>query len=82
MSSSRRKPEDSAAGCRALAASDLERASVTTSDQVRASFERSAEAWGARASLLGRLEAGFDARAAGLGRGTKAYPAVQEGQNG
>ena len=63
MSSSRRKPENRADGCRAFAASDRERASATINAQVRATFERSAEAWSARASLLDRLEASFEARA-------------------
>jgi hypothetical protein len=61
MSSSRRKPENSVDGCRAFAASDRERAS-TANGHVRATFERSAEAWSARASLLDRLETSFDAR--------------------
>jgi hypothetical protein len=62
MSSSRRKPEDSAGGCRAFAASDRERASATNNNHVRETFERSAEAWSVRASLLERLQASFDAR--------------------
>ena len=64
MSSNRRKPEDTADGCRALAQADRERASSVTNVQVRACFESSAAAWSARAGLLDRLEAGFNARAA------------------
>jgi hypothetical protein len=71
MSSPRRKPEDSADGCRAFAASDRERAS-TAANQVRATFERSAEAWSARASLLERLETDFDARVASVTPRTEA----------
>lgn len=82
MSSSRRKPEDSAEGCRALAASDRERASSTINTHVRATFERSAEAWNARASLLDRLETSFDARAAKLHRATNGRRAIGGGQNG
>jgi hypothetical protein len=82
MSSSRRKPEDSADGCRAFAASDRERASTTANTHVRASFERSAEAWSARASLLERLETNFDARAANLRRGTRKHSVMEDRQNG
>jgi hypothetical protein len=82
MISSRRKPEDSADGCRAFAASDRERASTTANTHVRASFERSAEAWSARANLLERLETSFDARAASLTRGTRKHRAIEGGQNG
>jgi len=62
MSSAKRKPEDSAVGCRAFAASDLERASATLNVHMRSTFERSAEAWTVRAKLLERLEATFNAR--------------------
>jgi hypothetical protein len=64
MSSVRQKPEDSADGCRARAASNREQAAATANEHVRATFERSAEAWTERASLLDRLEARFNARAA------------------
>jgi len=73
MSSSRRKPEDSADGCRALAASDRERASAAANGHVRATFERSAGAWSARASLLERLETSFDARVAAMTRRTRKH---------
>ena len=64
MSSARRKPEDSMEGCRAFAKSDREKAAETTNAHTRASFERSAEAWTARAGLLERLEANFADRSA------------------
>jgi hypothetical protein len=62
MISPRRKPEDSADGCRAFAASDRERATAAFNVQIRATFERSAEAWTERAGLLDRLETSFRAR--------------------
>jgi hypothetical protein len=81
MSSLRRKPEDSADGCRALAASDRERASAAAG-HVRSRFERSAQAWTARATLLDRLETSFDARAAGLTPRTRKHRAIEDGQDG
>jgi hypothetical protein len=78
MSSSRRKPEDSVDGCRAFAASDRERASTAANGHVRARFERSAEAWTARASLLDRLETSFDARAMKLTPGTRIHRAIED----
>jgi hypothetical protein len=82
MSSSRRKPEDSVDGCRAFAASDRERASTADNGHVRARFERSAQAWTTRATLLDRLEADFDARAVCLARQTRKHRAIRVGQNG
>lgn len=82
MTSSRRKPEDRAEGCRALAASDRERASATANTHVRATFQRSADAWNARASLLERLEAGFEERAASLGRGHAGEQPLEDRPNG
>jgi hypothetical protein len=73
MSSLRRKPEDSVDGCRAFAASDRERASTAANGHVRATFERSAEAWTARASLLDRLETSFDSRVAAMIRRTRKH---------
>ena len=64
MSSAKRKPEDSGDGCRALALADRERAAANTSAHMRASLERSADAWTARAGMLDRLADGFNARAA------------------
>jgi hypothetical protein len=66
MSSTTRKAEDSAEGCRALAQADRDRAAETANSHMRATFERSATAWSARASLLQRLEANFSARAAAV----------------
>lgn len=61
----RRKPEDSATGCRVLEQADRLRAAATPNPHVRESLERSADAWKARAALLDRLEVGFRERAAG-----------------
>jgi len=82
MSSPRRKPEDSADGCRAFAASHRERASTAANGQVRATFERSAEAWSARASLLDRLETSFNARVASVTPLTRKYRAIEGRQGG
>ena len=82
MSSSRRKPEDSVDGCRAFAALDRERASTAANGHARATFERSAEAWSARASLLDRLETSFDARVASLTPRTRKHRAAEDRQNG
>ena len=81
MSSPRRKPEDSADGCRSFAASDRERASTAANGHVRATFERSAEAWNARASLLDRLETSFDARRKPDAPDDE-HTATEDGQNG
>jgi hypothetical protein len=59
MSSAKRKPEDSAEGCRGLELDSRERAAATTSGHMRAILERSANAWSARAQLLSRLERNF-----------------------
>jgi hypothetical protein len=61
---SRRKPEDTAEGCRRLARDNRDRAASSPSEHMRHSLERSAEAWMARSHLLERLEANFNARAA------------------
>lgn len=66
MTSAARKAEDSAEGCRALAQADRDRAAETVNGHMRASYERSATAWSARARLLQRLEANFSARAAAV----------------
>jgi hypothetical protein len=66
MSSANRKAEDSAEGCRALARADRDRAAGTPNFHMRDTFERSAIAWSARASMLQRLEASFSARAAAV----------------
>jgi len=82
MRSPRRKPEDSVDGCRAFAASDRERASTAANVHVRATFERSAQAWSARSSLLERLETSFDARFASLTPRTRKHRATEDRQNG
>jgi len=82
MSSPRHKPEDSVDGCRAFAASDRERASTAAKGHVRATFERSAEAWSARASLLDRLETTFNARVASVTPLTRKYRAIEGMQDG
>ena len=56
MSLARRKPEDSAEGCRVLEQADRLRALATPNLHLRESLARSAEAWNARATLLDRLE--------------------------
>ena len=78
MTSTRPKPEDSADGCRAFAKADREKAAGTPNEHVRATFERSADAWTARAGLLDRLEASFNERTAAIQaeRGT-----ITEGQD-
>jgi hypothetical protein len=63
MSSSRRRREDTAEGCRELAHDDEERAAAVPNAHMRATLERSAAAWTSRADLLDRLEASFNARA-------------------
>jgi hypothetical protein len=49
---------------------------------VRTTFERSAEAWSTRASLLDRLEARFNARATNLRGGTGVSRTTEDSQNG
>lgn len=58
-----RKREDTAEGCRGLALDDRARAADAGGDHMRSTLERSADAWSARARLLERLEAHFNARA-------------------
>jgi hypothetical protein len=64
MSLGRRKPEDSAQGCRGLEQADRLRALATPNSHMRETLERSADAWNSRAALLDRLEASFTDRAA------------------
>ena len=64
MTSARRKVEDTAKGCRSLAEDDRVRATGMINPQIRASLERSADAWTARAKLLDRLETSFNERIA------------------
>ena len=75
VSSARRKPEDTAEGCRALADADRERAAATPNDHMRASFNRSASAWVLRANLLDRLQASFDDRATANAKEKPGIPA-------
>ena len=63
MSSSNRKREDTAEGCRMLASENREQAAAAANEHMRASLERSAIVWSARADLLRRLEANFTQRA-------------------
>jgi hypothetical protein len=58
-----KKREDTAEGCRTLAQDDRMRAASASNDHARHALERSAEVWSARANLLKRLEADFNARA-------------------
>jgi hypothetical protein len=51
-----RKPEDTAAGCRAFAAADLARAAASAQERMRGQMEHSAAAWTARADMLERLD--------------------------
>jgi len=60
----RRRAEDTAHGCRALADADRERAADMVNDHMRGAHERSADAWTSRADLLERLELSSNARAA------------------
>ena len=77
MSSAKRKPEDSAEGCRGLERDSRERAAETTSEHMRTVLERSADAWSARAQLLGRLESNFLARAVEI-QGERVGPSNKE----
>lgn len=72
MTSARRRVEDTAEGCRSLAEDDRARAAAMINPQMRASHERSASAWTARAKLLERLETGFNERIAANRRSTAA----------
>ena len=78
----RRKPEDTAEGCRALAADDRERAAKAGNKHVRLTFERSAEAWSARAILLERAKENFHARAGANARATVEQRSIGAKGNG
>ncbi|MGZ8311980.1 MAG: hypothetical protein ACXWUP_04230 [Allosphingosinicella sp.] len=58
----RKRLEDTAAGCRSFAAADMQRAEALTGEHIRWRYQHSAGAWLARAELLERLEAKFQAR--------------------
>lgn len=60
----RKKREDTAEGCRTLAEDDRGRAAANPNEHMRRSLQHSADAWAARARLLDRLQASFQARAA------------------
>jgi hypothetical protein len=75
----RRKPEDTAEGCRRLAHDDRSRAAGSASEHIRRSLEGSADAWIARAALLQRLEASFNARAEAIADGLRQHSS--EGQD-
>jgi len=80
MSSSTRQRQDCAEGC--YAAFGRESGSSTSNDiYLRATSERTVEAWGARAGLPDRLETSFVARAVGR-RGTNGCQTIGGGQNG
>ncbi|HEX5182904.1 MAG TPA: hypothetical protein VFW19_07095 [Allosphingosinicella sp.] len=57
----RKQPQDTAQGCRALAAADLASAGALDEGWPRARMENSAAAWTTRADLLHRLETGIEA---------------------
>jgi hypothetical protein len=52
-----RKAEDTSVGCQTMADNDRERGSAIGNDRMKAVFERSADVWAARATMLKRLEA-------------------------
>lgn len=60
-----RRPEDTEAGCRASAASDLARAAAMDTAQGRWRLEHSAASWSKRADLIHRMDASHEARRAG-----------------
>jgi hypothetical protein len=55
---------------------------VILNPHVRESLERSAEAWRARAALLERLEASFDARVGAGGGVEQTHPVIENSGNG
>jgi hypothetical protein len=57
-----RSPEDTAAGCKALAASDHARAALMDTQNGRGKLQHSAARWEQRAELLQRLEASSSKR--------------------
>jgi hypothetical protein len=61
LSMSAKRPEDTAAGCRANADADLTRAAAPGAQHFRWRFEHSAAAWAARAELLDKEAADFEA---------------------
>ena len=59
-----KRPEDTIAGCEALAASDLLRAAAMETQNGRLKLQHSAASWQERADLLHRLETSFNKRKA------------------
>lgn len=57
-----RQVHDTAAGCLALAAADLARATRMATAMGRAKLEHSAASWSSRADMLNRLSASQNAR--------------------
>ena len=57
-----RRPEDTIAGCEALAASDLSRAAAMDTQNGRLKLEHSAASWQERAAFLRRIEISFNKR--------------------
>jgi len=82
MSSAKRKPEDSAEGCRGLERDSRERAAAATSEHMRVVLERSADTWSARAQLLNRLERNFLARAVKIQGGRSGLASEKAADNG
>ena len=82
MSLGKRKAEDSADGCRALAQADRARAAAVASEHMRAVLENSADAWTARARLLDRLEKDFTKRAAAARNPAVRPMKIDEAPNG
>lgn len=52
----KRKREDTAEGCRAMASADHDRADAVSSDRMRSQLERSAQAWTDRADMFDHLD--------------------------
>ena len=78
LTARRKRPEDSPGGCREMAAADLRRADALVGDHVRWRYLHSAEAWTARAELLDRLEAKFQARVRGAAPANDVLPKTPE----
>ena len=73
-----RSPQDTGAGCDALAASDLARAALMDTENGRLKLQNSAESWQQRAELLHRLEAGEKTRKASDKSEWEAADAMEE----
>ena len=75
----RRKPEDTADGCRLLASDDRTRAEQSESAHMRLCLTSSAAAWTLRADMLERLE---EKRARKLEAAPRQAPGSGENDNG